>query len=162
MMIDYQTYEKYGDRTAIPPEDAEKIAQLLAEERMKLSRSRPVIRPTVSVRKNVLVSAVSIVPVIMVPVICILTNQGWICTLVATIICIVLFGVFSLKRLLLTLILLYQKYAPESVRSACLFEPCCSEYMRQSIIKYGVFKGIKNGIRRLKRCHLPNGGIDLP
>ena len=75
---------------------------------------------------------------------------------------IAVFLVLNIKRLILTLIIAYQKYAPESIRSACLFEPCCSEYMKRSIEKYGVIKGLKKGIKRISRCHYPNGGIDEP
>lgn len=163
MMIDYQTYENYGERKAISPEDAALIAQLIEAERRNLSCPHIVIRPKVSIRKDCMISIVSIFLLIALPIaVSILTNGNGAYAFLAAIVCILIFCLFALKRLLLTLILLYQKYAPESVRSACLFEPCCSEYMRQSIVKYGIFKGIKNGIRRLKRCHLPNGGIDLP
>jgi putative component of membrane protein insertase Oxa1/YidC/SpoIIIJ protein YidD len=31
-----------------------------------------------------------------------------------------------------------------------------------AIQKYGLIKGIKKGVRRIKRCHYPNGGIDYP
>lgn len=75
---------------------------------------------------------------------------------------IAVFLVLNIKRLILTLIIAYQKYAPESIRSACLFEPCCSEYMKRSIEKYGVIKGLQKGIKRISRCHYPNGGIDEP
>ncbi|MCM1008391.1 MAG: membrane protein insertion efficiency factor YidD [Ruminococcus flavefaciens] len=61
---------------------------------------------------------------------------------------------------MIILISLYQKYAPESIRSACLFEPCCSEYMKLSIMKYGVIKGLFKGIKRILRYRYPNGGID--
>ena len=35
----------------------------------------------------------------------------------------------------------------------CRFTPTCSEYMKISIEKYGTFKGLKLGIKRLLRCH---------
>lgn len=70
--------------------------------------------------------------------------------------------VFNFKRLIITLIILYQKYAPEKIRSACLFKPCCSEYMKLAIEKYGALRGILKGIRRICRCRYPNGGIDEP
>ena len=59
-------------------------------------------------------------------------------------------------------ILIYQKYAPEKLRLSCLYTPTCSEYMLLSIEKYGLLKGCKKGIRRLCRCHYPNGGEDIP
>ena len=67
-----------------------------------------------------------------------------------------------LKKLLIWLILLYQRFAPEKVRKLCFFEPSCSEYMKLSIEKYGVIKGVYKGFNRLRRCHWPNGGIDYP
>lgn len=75
---------------------------------------------------------------------------------------ILLFLFWQLKNLLLIAIFLYQKFAPQLIRSSCLFKPSCSEYMRLSIMKYGVCKGVKNGLKRLCRCHPPNGGIDEP
>ena len=74
----------------------------------------------------------------------------------------ILFVLTQTKNILLLLIFLYQKYAPASVRNACLFTPSCSEYMRISILKHGVWKGLLSGLKRLRRCHPPNGGIDLP
>ncbi len=74
----------------------------------------------------------------------------------------VLFILTQTKNIFLLLIFLYQKYAPASVRSACLFTPSCSEYMRISILKHGIWKGLIIGLKRLRRCHPPNGGIDLP
>lgn len=67
-----------------------------------------------------------------------------------------------LKQVILWLILIYQKYAPEHVRKACVFEPTCSEYMYRAICKYGLVAGILRGIGRLLRCHEPNGGKDEP
>ena len=78
------------------------------------------------------------------------------------IIAFVLLFTVTLKSIILWLILLYQKFAPSKIRQQCCFEPCCSEYMKISIKKYGLFKGINNGIGRLSRCHFPNGGIDEP
>lgn len=68
----------------------------------------------------------------------------------------------SAKKACIECVLLYQRYAPERLRAACLFTPSCSEYMRISIEKYGVIKGIYKGVRRLCRCHQPNGGVDNP
>jgi len=67
-----------------------------------------------------------------------------------------------MSGIIISFILLYQKIAPMSVRSACRFEPSCSNYMIIAIRKYGVIKGIDLGIQRLKRCHVPNGGYDYP
>lgn len=73
---------------------------------------------------------------------------------------LILFFILQLKNFLLIAIFLYQRFAPRAIRSACLFKPSCSEYMRQAIIRYGVFTGVKKGFDRLRRCKPPNGGID--
>ena len=73
-----------------------------------------------------------------------------------------IFVVTQAKNILLLSIFLYQRYAPASIRSVCLFKPSCSEYMRLSVLKYGVCRGFIKGLRRVRRCHPPNGGIDEP
>jgi putative membrane protein insertion efficiency factor len=75
---------------------------------------------------------------------------------------LVIIIILTSKKNIINLILLYQKYAPEKIRMSCLFEPTCSEYMILAIKKYGIIKGIYKGIKRLLRCHSPNGGIDYP
>lgn len=42
-------------------------------------------------------------------------------------------------------------------RAACRFTPSCSEYTRQSIEKYGAFRGCWMGLKRICRCR-PGGG----
>lgn len=42
-------------------------------------------------------------------------------------------------------------------RNACRFTPSCSEYTIQAIAKYGAFRGIVMGARRILRCR-PGGG----
>lgn len=39
----------------------------------------------------------------------------------------------------------------------CRFEPSCSQFMAQAVVRYGVFEGVRLGICRLARCH-PLGG----
>jgi len=73
-----------------------------------------------------------------------------------------LFIIIFTKHLLINLVLLYQKVASESLRKSCLFEPTCSEYMILAIRKYGTVRGFIKGIKRILRCHYPNGGIDYP
>ncbi len=43
-------------------------------------------------------------------------------------------------------------------RAACRFIPTCSEYTRQAIEKYGPWRGMMLGIRRILRCR-PAGGF---
>jgi len=42
-------------------------------------------------------------------------------------------------------------------RAACRFTPTCSEYTKQAIEKYGLFRGSFMGIKRISRCR-PGGG----
>ena len=67
-----------------------------------------------------------------------------------------------LKRILIFVVQVYQRYAPVSLRDKCRFEPSCSEYMVLSLQKYGAIKGLVKGIRRMKRCNIRNGGFDYP
>lgn len=57
-----------------------------------------------------------------------------------------------MKNFLIKLINIYQN-TPLSCHKACRFTPTCSEYTKQAIIKYGVKKGLKLGIKRLLKCH---------
>ncbi|MDD3628116.1 MAG: membrane protein insertion efficiency factor YidD [bacterium] len=41
---------------------------------------------------------------------------------------------------------------------SCRFYPTCSEYTRQSILKYGFFKGVWFGMKRIIRCNPFNAG----
>jgi uncharacterized protein len=45
--------------------------------------------------------------------------------------------------------------------SSCRFEPSCSRYTEQAIVKYGLLKGSWMGAKRIARCHPWNpGGYD--
>jgi len=57
-----------------------------------------------------------------------------------------------MKKFFIFIINLYQKI-PVKSHYYCVFIPTCSEYTKQAIIKYGVFKGIFKGIFRFFRCH---------
>lgn len=35
----------------------------------------------------------------------------------------------------------------------CVFYPSCSEYARQAVVKYGIFKGMGLAVKRIIRCH---------
>lgn len=67
-----------------------------------------------------------------------------------------------MKGFVVSVVRLYQKLAPSQLRRACLFEPCCSEYMIGAVEKNGVVFGMIKGVARVCRCRPPNGGIDLP
>lgn len=74
----------------------------------------------------------------------------------------VLFFAVIAKRMLIWCVHLYQNKASDATRLKCVFEPSCSEYMILAVNKYGFFRGVYKGIRRLFRCHPPNGGKDYP
>ena len=69
-----------------------------------------------------------------------------------------------MKKLLILLIKIYKKIISPiftffGIR--CKYYPTCSEYMMQALEKYGVFKGLFLGIKRLLRCNpFSKGGYD--
>ena len=67
-----------------------------------------------------------------------------------------------LRRILICIVRIYQRFAPTSLRNKCRFEPSCSQYMILSLQKYGLVKGLLKGINRLKRCNTGDGGFDYP
>ena len=71
-----------------------------------------------------------------------------------------LYWVLTLKWGIIGAVRLYQRFAPASVRNSCRFEPSCSEYMILSLRKYGLFKGLRRGCNRLKRCSIRYTGED--
>ena len=70
--------------------------------------------------------------------------------------------VFRVSVVVISIIELYQRYAPENIRRRCRYEPSCSSYMIMAIQKYGVLKGVKAGLRRIRRCGAGGGGFDYP
>jgi uncharacterized protein len=76
-----------------------------------------------------------------------------------------------MKKFLILLIEFYQRtFSPDTginktkhQNGFCKYYPSCSEYAKQSIKKYGVFRGILKSIWRILRCNpFSKGGIDLP
>lgn len=76
------------------------------------------------------------------------------------------------RELAAALVWLYQKtLSPDHsfwakglhIHGYCKYYPSCSEYMRQSLKKNGLFKGFFKGCYRILRCNpWSDGGIDLP
>jgi len=62
-----------------------------------------------------------------------------------------------LSKLVLWLIRFYQIGISPYFPSSCRYMPTCSAYMMQAVKKYGVWKGIWLGVKRIWRCH-PWGG----
>ena len=66
-----------------------------------------------------------------------------------------------MKKIIISLIKKYQKI-PGRFHYHCKFYPTCSEYMIESIEKYGTVKGLFLGIKRIFKCNpFTKGGIDL-
>lgn len=84
-----------------------------------------------------------------------------VCILVAFLL-LVIYVMAFFKKAILCCIQIYQRFAPNSIRKKCRFEPSCSQYMILAIEKYGTVKGISMGIQRLKRCNIHHGGYDFP
>ncbi|MDQ7783134.1 MAG: membrane protein insertion efficiency factor YidD [Desulfomonilaceae bacterium] len=70
--------------------------------------------------------------------------------------------VFNLGRYTLGgAIRLYQILISPLLTSSCRFYPTCSEYARDAVLRYGVFKGSWLALRRLLRCRpFGPGGFD--
>jgi putative membrane protein insertion efficiency factor len=65
-----------------------------------------------------------------------------------------------MTRVAVALIHLY-RFVFAWLPSSCRFEPSCSRYTEEAIMKYGVLKGSWMGARRIARCSpLSAGGWD--
>jgi hypothetical protein len=67
----------------------------------------------------------------------------------------------KMKNIALGLIKIYQSTISKVLPSSCRFTPTCSEYTYEAISRYGIFKGIWMGVKRISRCHpWHEGGFD--
>ena len=66
-----------------------------------------------------------------------------------------------IKKILLNIINLYQKFISPLKPKTCRFYPTCSSYAKEVIDTYGSLKGGWMSIKRISRCHPFNpGGYD--
>lgn len=62
-----------------------------------------------------------------------------------------------MKQAVIFGIRVYQKTLSPILPSSCRYLPTCSQYSQDAVAKYGVFKGVWLGAKRLARCN-PMGG----
>ncbi|EOC99430.1 membrane protein insertion efficiency factor YidD [Caldisalinibacter kiritimatiensis] len=66
-----------------------------------------------------------------------------------------------MKKVVIMLIKLYQKYISTLTPRTCRFYPTCSQYSIEAIKKYGLIKGGFISMKRIVRCNPFNpGGYD--
>jgi len=65
------------------------------------------------------------------------------------------------KNVAISSINLYKYLISPLLGNNCRYLPTCSEYTKESIIKYGVVKGFWLGLKRIVKCHpWGKGGYD--
>ncbi len=62
-----------------------------------------------------------------------------------------------MRKIFIIPITLYQYILSPLIPISCRFEPTCSHYSKEAILKHGIMKGIVLTIKRISRCH-PWGG----
>jgi putative membrane protein insertion efficiency factor len=58
-----------------------------------------------------------------------------------------------MKKVLLFIIYIYQKFISPLTPATCRFYPTCSAYTKEAIEVYGPFKGGWLGLKRILKCH---------
>lgn len=65
--------------------------------------------------------------------------------------------------LLIAMVRLYQITLSPWVGRSCRYYPTCSNYMIEAVHKYGFWRGMWRGLKRIARCHpFRAGGYDPP
>jgi len=66
-----------------------------------------------------------------------------------------------IQKVILSLIIFYQRFVSPLTAPACRFYPSCSEYALQAIKRYGPWRGLWLSLRRILKCHpFHPGGYD--
>jgi putative membrane protein insertion efficiency factor len=60
---------------------------------------------------------------------------------------------FNLKKILVFLIVVYQRSISPYFGPTCRFQPTCSEYAKNCIETHGVMKGTYYSLKRISKCH---------
>ncbi|MBC7216702.1 MAG: membrane protein insertion efficiency factor YidD [Candidatus Caldatribacterium sp.] len=67
----------------------------------------------------------------------------------------------TLVRGLDRILVWYKRYISPLFPPSCRFEPTCSEYAREALRKYGLWRGLLLSLWRVLRCHpYSRGGYD--
>ena len=67
-----------------------------------------------------------------------------------------------MEWLLISLVRFYQRHLSCFFVGSCIYQPSCSNYAIEAIVKHGCFKGVKIAASRLLRCRPPyEGGKDM-
>ena len=140
--------------------DFELIAAPVVFTTEKPLPNNPLNRPPISYKKPII--ALSIYLAVLTAIILVTVLAFGKYTLISSAVWSVLYFAVIAKRATIWCVHLYQNKASDETRLRCVFEPSCSEYMILAIQKYGWLIGVIKGIRRLFRCHPPNGGQDYP
>lgn len=69
-----------------------------------------------------------------------------------------------LKQIVILPIRFYQKAISPMIGANCRFQPTCSHYMVDSIMEWGIIRGIWMGLKRIFKCHPwgPHGHDPVP
>ena len=66
-----------------------------------------------------------------------------------------------MRKVLLFLILIYQKGISPMMGPHCRYSPTCSQYTKEAILRYGAARGAWLGLKRVCRCNpFHPGGYD--
>ncbi|MBN1552302.1 membrane protein insertion efficiency factor YidD [bacterium] len=66
-----------------------------------------------------------------------------------------------MKRCIIKCLRAYKLYISPMLGPACRFHPTCSEYFAEAVDRWGVWRGIILGTKRLLKCHpWHSGGFD--
>ncbi|MCR4440570.1 MAG: membrane protein insertion efficiency factor YidD [Peptococcaceae bacterium] len=66
-----------------------------------------------------------------------------------------------MKKIILFIIEIYQKYLSAFKGRTCRFYPSCSQYAYEAVKKYGTIKGGYMAVKRIIKCHpFHPGGYD--
>ena len=148
------------------PPSAEELSQMLRDSKKadptSVDYERILIRPCLNLPRVAFFTVLTLVIVALMSFgVYGLSHSVWLAVGIGGAILLLSILVF-LKRILIFLVKVYQRFAPAKLRERCRYEPSCSQYMILSIEKYGAVRGAYKGIRRWRSCRPPNGGFDMP